>query len=328
MKARWFPLYLWLALIWTVVKADEGKRIRGKQNYVSQSRNRVGESDADLHAETLEEEASSPQETWRFVLEGVSLVKARCEECHDDLKAEQEYILQSLHKVFGEQHVTLMYRDAYLLNVQFVDIASPLSIKAIQRTIRRIPGVRNVGLSRDLEIEQAANNPLRGPTTFDVAADYVDAKVARQEYCVSGKGIRVAVVDTGIDYTHSLFGGNGTTEAFAAAFGANMSSVENTRRDGLFPTAKVVDGYDFVGDRSTILDIKTDEDPIDYPDGHGTRVASCLLAVAPDVELLAVKVCSIAGCPEYSVLAGISFAVQHGAQVINCTYTCNGNVSG
>jgi len=314
--------WFWLVILHTTVRCHDAKRVRGKRKDADQPQNRVGETDSDLHDEARTNAGSSPKQT-RFVIEGVSLSEARCQNCREDVKAEQNYILRTLFDIFGEPNINFAYRDTYLVNVQFVHITSPLSIITIQRMVLSIPGVRNVGESRDLKIDQQQqqqpNDPLRGPTTFDVADDYVDAKMARREYCVSGKGIRVAVIDTGVDYTHSLLGGNGTMEAFAAAYGADASSTENTRRDGLFPTARVVDGYDFVGDRSTILDIKTDEDPIDYPGGHGTRVASCLLAVAPDVEVLAVKVCSIAGCPEYSVLAGISFAVQRGARVINCT---------
>ena len=70
-----------------------------------------------------------------------------------------------------------------------------------------------------------------------------------------------------------------------------------------------------------------DDDPIDAPQGHGTRVASCVLAVAPNIELLAVKVCNaMGGCPEFSVLSGLAFAIRHGAKVINCECLVNKQV--
>lgn len=57
-----------------------------------------------------------------------------------------------------------------------------------------------------------------------------------------GTGIKVAVMDSGIDYTHAALGGEGTAAAFEAAY------KNNTSRDNLFPTKKVVEGYDFVGE--------------------------------------------------------------------------------
>jgi minor extracellular serine protease Vpr len=56
----------------------------------------------------------------------------------------------------------------------------------------------------------------------------------------NGKGIRVAVLDSGIDYTHAALGGSGNPADYAAN---DPTFVE----PGTFPTAKVVGGYDFVG---------------------------------------------------------------------------------
>jgi subtilisin family serine protease len=56
----------------------------------------------------------------------------------------------------------------------------------------------------------------------------------------TGNGIKVAVLDSGIDYTHAALGGSGNPADFAAN---NPDIVE----PGTFPTAKVVGGYDFVG---------------------------------------------------------------------------------
>src|SRR5687768_7758639 len=85
---------------------------------------------------------------------------------------------------------------------------------------------------------------------------------------LNGAGTTVAVIDTGIDYTHPSLGG------------------------GLGRDFKVIGGYDFVDD---------DADPMD-PSGHGTAVAGVIAAepytvdgvtyqgVAPDAKLVALRV--------------------------------------
>ncbi|MEU5696586.1 S8 family serine peptidase [Actinosynnema sp. NPDC020468] len=95
---------------------------------------------------------------------------------------------------------------------------------------------------------------------------------AWQQYGKLGENIRVGVIDTGIDYTHADFGGPGTVEAFEA--------IDETKVDkSYFPTAKVVGGYDFVGNGydgdskdPAVNTPKPDPNPIDC-NSHGTHVA-------------------------------------------------------
>lgn len=83
-----------------------------------------------------------------------------------------------------------------------------------------------------------------------------------------GAGMRIAVIDSGLDYTHAMFGGAGTKEAYQTN---DASKVE----DGTFPTDKV-GGWDFAGkDYSGEGDEPLpDGDPLDRSGyGHGTHVA-------------------------------------------------------
>ena len=122
---------------------------------------------------------------------------------------------------------------------------------------------------------------------------YIGAK-AVQTAGFNGSGVTVAVIDSGIDYTHKEFGGPGTPEAYEAAYGAGTDDVKNTTTDALFPTAKVIGGFDFVGEEWPEGPLAPDPDPIDF-EGHGTHVSDIIggiSGVAPGVKLIACKACS------------------------------------
>jgi subtilisin family serine protease len=143
---------------------------------------------------------------------------------------------------------------------------------------------------------------------------------------VKGAGVSVAVLDSGIDYTHEAFGGAGTLAAYQAAYGTATDDAKTTTRDGLFPTARVVEGYDFVGETWPSGPLTPDDDPIDCgagglvtpgacAGGHGTHVADIiggLKGVAPEVDLYAVKVCSAVStsCSGVAILQGLEYVVD------------------
>ena len=138
---------------------------------------------------------------------------------------------------------------------------------------------------------------------LDETVPYIGA-AAVQEQGFDGSGVTVAVLDSGIDYTHASLGGSG-----------DVSEYENNDprviEGDSFPTDKVVAGFDFVGSNWPGFDVdedgqfeeieargeRPDPDPLDDgPEaGHGTHVAAIIggeRGVAPGVDLHAVKVCS------------------------------------
>ncbi len=155
--------------------------------------------------------------------------------------------------------------------------------------------------------------------TNETSVPFIGAPKVWKKLGVEGQGMTVALVDTGIDYTHADFGGPGTVEAYT-------SNDPSVIEPGTFPTAKVIGGYDFVGANYDVLDASTtndlpvpDRDPLDK-DGHGTHTGGTCCGigvpgsvgkgVAPKAKLLAVKVWDVGNSTADVLVAGYEFAVD------------------
>jgi subtilisin family serine protease len=149
-------------------------------------------------------------------------------------------------------------------------------------TLRALPGVRSVGRVEHFATDNITSVPWIGATNV------------WQNLGVKGTGIKVGIIDTGIDYLHANLGGAGN----AADFAANDPNVIEA---GTFPTAKVVGGHDFAGANYGVgaNPAIEDDDPLDRS-GHGSHVAGTVAGVgvpgvigpgvAPEASLYALKV--------------------------------------
>ena len=182
-----------------------------------------------------------------------------------------------------------------------------------------------------------------------VSVPYLGVPQVWQSTGYTGKGVKVAIIDTGVDYTHANFGGPGTVAAFEKAHAAEASAADPKLFGPKAPRVK--GGWDFVGDD---YDADPDSDtyqPVPNPDpnpldcnGHGSHVAgtaggSGVLpngstyagpynaatgstafkvgpGVAPQVDLYALRVFGCGGSTDVTTEA-IDWAVANDMDVIN-----------
>jgi subtilisin family serine protease len=171
-----------------------------------------------------------------------------------------------------------------------------------------------------------------------------------------GEGIKIAIIDSGIDYTHANFGGPGTVAAYAAAAAGSTLPADPVLFGPAAP--KVKGGYDFVGDNydhrsdDPAHAARPDPNPLDcasesFSAGHGSKVASGAAGlgvtddgrtytgpydatthsrhfligpgVAPKADLYALRVYGCNGGSTGTMMIGeaLEWAIDHDMDVIN-----------
>ncbi|MEZ5275458.1 MAG: S8 family serine peptidase [Opitutaceae bacterium] len=215
------------------------------------------------------------------------------------LESEQSGVMASVAQLGGRE----VARLTKVLNAVIVSVDAS---KVAQ--LSDLPGVISVRPVGEYEMDLTDTVP------------YIGAAMAQAEG-IDGTGVTVAVLDSGIDYTHKNLGGPGTFPDYLAAWGTGIGDPLQTTTDGLFPTDKVIGGYDFVGELwPTYGPRSEDPDPIDY-EGHGTHVADIIagqsldgthVGVAPGARLFAIKVCSAvsSSCNGEALLLGMEYALD------------------
>ncbi|KAJ1963885.1 hypothetical protein IWQ62_003086, partial [Dispira parvispora] len=120
------------------------------------------------------------------------------------------------------------------------------------------------------EVKLGSDSVRALPALAPLEHEITGVKKVHDTLKYTGKGIKVGILDSGLDYTHSAFGGCFKTSG-----------------------CRVQYGYDFVGDSYTGSNAPVpDNDPMDQCNGHGTHVAGTLAGndgnfrgVAPDATL-------------------------------------------
>ncbi|KAJ1984718.1 hypothetical protein H4R34_000480 [Dimargaris verticillata] len=181
--------------------------------------------------------------------------------------------------------------------------------KRYYRAIDDLPIVDLIQPNQVLELQSSANlnavtdsgNDLP-PMPF-LAHDYTGLNDLLKAKNVTGKGVRVGIIDTGIDHRHRAFGSCYKT-----------------------PGCRVAYGYDFVGDDfDGVTEPQPDDDPLDTCNAHGTAVAGIIAGndgefrgVAPEATLGIYRVMSCKNVLyDRYIMDALTKAVEDDMEVIN-----------
>jgi minor extracellular serine protease Vpr len=255
------------------------------------------------------------------------LSKAEKDAIKADLKAQQDSIKDDIAARGGQ--VLSQLQSAY----------NGMRVRIARSDAASLATLPNVIAVRGLQVQTIENA---------VAIPYIGAPAVWDDGGFKGDNIKIAVIDTGIDYTHANFGGPGTVKAFAQADRGDTRA----DRTGFFgPDApKVKGGFDFVGDA---YDASSDDPKLTVPhpdpnpldcNGHGSHTSGSAAGfgvtedgatytgpydetthsgafrigpgVAPLADLYALRVFGCAGSTDVTVDA-IDWAVDHDMDVIN-----------
>ena len=170
--------------------------------------------------------------------------------------------------------------------------------------LKSLPSVQAVYAVESVSLPPTDNNPSPDLAT---AIAQTQANIAQSSLGLTGAGVRVAVMDTGVDFDNPDLGG---------CFG---------------PGCRVEIGYDFVGDTYNNDSTSPTYNPVPTPDlvpddcgGHGSHVAGIVGAsgavtgVAPGVKFGAYRVFGCDGSTSADIMvAAMEKIAEDGADVLN-----------
>ncbi|KAG8877642.1 hypothetical protein FRB97_003234 [Tulasnella sp. 331] len=198
----------------------------------------------------------------------------------------------------------------------FSGVSVQLNASSGLPALASLPNVLNIIPVTKQSLPTSTANPITGPTDPKLPPNTMSSQQMTgidklQAQGLTGAGLKVAVIDSGVDYMLPVLGGG---------FGAGF---------------KVSQGYDFVGDNfADGMGAEGDPDPFDTCNTHGTAVASVVagnydatyrfIGAAPAANISSYRVF---GCDGTStddlILQGLMRAYTDGNDIINLSLQDN-----
>lgn len=232
---------------------------------------------------------------------------------------QQQEFMEAVKKI--DPSIQMLYSTKFAMNTVTI-VASP----KLMKSINSLPMVKNVreatlfSAPKNVTQEMMKSALQKGIADLERknSVSFIGALEARETFNLTGKGLRIGIIDTGIDYTHAMLGGSGSVTEY--------ESIDGDLEATSFPNDKVIGGIDLVGDKfspgSPYKEHKIprpDKNPIDY-NGHGTHVAGTVAGlgdgvntydgVAPDAKLYGIKVFGQNSTNDAVVIAALEYSID------------------
>lgn len=248
-------------------------------------------------------EATLVDKTFIIALDPASSLLGRSLDPHTAFHKRAEHLQYTVRHEFKDA-------DSYLgLSVKVRSSGFSDEIKA---QLKAIPGVRSVAQVERISIPIEFNTTVDPFQSFPNPPPFKQAKQPVQsgnlgsalqmggvdklhKRGIKGKGIKIGIVDTGIDYRHPALG------------------------NGFGPGHKIAGGYSFVSDNGTNI---LDPDPLTtcYGGGHGTHVAGQLMEIPHSMHRISHDLLDRQALSEWIVFLGdLTLSVLLPKLVSTCT---------
>ena len=224
--------------------------------------------------------------------------------------------LERARKAVKSQLATKL--DDVEVRYEYTTVFNGLSVEADYadlETIQDLPGVKDAYVSQVYQLIEPVNETKLADSVPAIGGDI------SQDTGYTGKGMVVAILDTGLDTSHEAFqndvnGAKYTKDAISAKITGNALNAGEISVDSVYKSSKIPFAYDYYG---------TDTN-VSGGNSHGTHVAGIVGAnggqvtgVAPDAQLMILKIFGDDGSGAYDsdILAALDDAVMLGADAIN-----------
>lgn len=224
--------------------------------------------------------------------------------------------LERARKAVKSQLATKL--DDVEIRYEYTTVFNGLSVEADYadlETIQDLPGVKDAYVSQVYQLIEPVNETKLADSVPAIGGDI------SRETGYTGKGMVVAILDTGLDTSHEAFqndvnGAKYTKDAISAKITGNALNAGEISVDSVYKSSKIPFAYDYYG---------TDTN-VSGGNSHGTHVAGIVGAnggqvtgVAPDAQLMILKIFGDDGSGAYDsdILAALDDAVMLGADAIN-----------
>lgn len=224
--------------------------------------------------------------------------------------------LERARKAVKSQLATKL--DDVEVRYEYTTVFNGLSVEADYadlETIQDLPGVKDAYVSQVYQLIEPVNETKLADSVPAIGGDI------SQETGYTGKGMVVAILDTGLDTSHEAFrnkvnGPKFSKQDIAKKLESDSLRVGNVNVDSIYQSDKIPFAYDYYGSDTNVSG----------GNSHGTHVAGIVGAnkgqvtgVAPDAQLMIMKIFGDDGSGAYDsdIIAALEDAVVLGADAVN-----------